>query len=194
MRYASTLLFSLMLATACDTTTETTADTPEKDDSAKPDSAKPDSATEEAKAEKAPQKPDVASAFTEYQRKSMRAEALVNTRQIADGLRSALVADSKAPQSIPVTPAPGSCCKKDKGQCEPTDGAWEDDAWKALSFNPGAHRYSYQVDVDGSKVTVTATADLDCDGTVSTFSLEGNVSDGDIEFNTDKPVETNPLG
>lgn len=163
------------------------------DAEAKSAKAKAKAKAEAEKGSKAEDKAEAVDAFTEYQRKSMRSEALVNTRMIADGLRAAVVSGDK-PVAIPVSPAPGSCCKQPKGQCPADDGAWDDEAWKALNFTPrGPHRYSYQVDVKGDQVTVTATADLDCDGTLSTFALEGKVSEEDIDFNTDEPVETNPL-
>ena len=134
------------------------------------------------------------SAFTEYQRKSMRSEAMVNGRMIVDLLRTRLVVDEAAPSSIPATPPPGSCCKLPEGLCPKDMGAWEDPGWKGLGFQPrDAHRYSYQVDVEGSKVSVTASADLDCDGTLSTFTYEGTLAGEELEFATDAPVETNAL-
>ncbi|MBV1860645.1 MAG: hypothetical protein KUG77_19685 [Nannocystaceae bacterium] len=134
------------------------------------------------------------SPLSEYQRKSMRAEAMVNTRGITDLLRARAVGGDSI-QSLGVTPPAGSCCKKPKGQCSPEDGSWDEDGWKVLGFRPSApHRYSYQVDVSGPTVTVTATADLDCDGTLSTYAYEGLLADEDITFDFDKdPVETNAL-
>ena len=43
------------------------------------------------------------------------------------------------------------------------------------------------------EVTVTASADLDCDGTLSTYAYKGKVTAEDVEFETDAPIETNPL-
>ena len=118
----------------------------------------------------------------------------MNTRMIIDLLRARFASEGIQPVSIPVTPAAGSCCKLTDGVC-PADGAeWEAPAWKELGFRPsGTLRYSYQVDVEGEKVTVTASADLDCDGTLSTYAYEGKLSGEELEFDTLTPLETNPL-
>lgn len=173
-----TLALLFGLTCACDSADEATAESSPQQASAEENSS--------------PQ-PDAASAFSEYQRKSMRAEAMASGRMIADLLR-VMVSNGETPASIPVTPPPGSCCKQDKGVCPIDDGSWSDPAWKALGFSPTApHRYSFGVDVDGSKVSVTATADLDCDGTLSTYTYEGTIADGDIDFGDYEAVETNPL-
>ncbi len=142
-------------------------------------------------------------AFTEYQRKSMTSEALVNLAALGDAVNGYVLGEhfepgglmatpGKPPPSAPLTPALGTCCMQPKGLCPAGSVDWSHEGFKALSFAPtDAHRYSYAVDVDGDKITVRAQGDLDCDGNGSSFTRVGTI-------NGDEPIswtltKTDPL-
>lgn len=143
-------------------------------------------------------------AFGAYQAKSMASEAKVNLAGIATGARilfeeermdpgSMTVSTGTLPPSIPMTPPAGTCCKQPGGTCAPDLGEWSHEGWKELGFAPStAHRYSYEVAVEGQTVTVRAVGDLDCDGTFSTYESVGKVEGGALEF-APKLRETDPL-
>lgn len=133
-------------------------------------------------------------AFTSYQAKSKAVEAKINIKAITQGLRmlheqesfdpaTSTVVAGRLPASVPMTPPVGTCCKQPNGTCAPDQGDWDHETWKAIDFRPrDPHRYSYAVEVDGQTVTVRAAGDLDCDGEASSYSTQGRIVDGVLEF------------
>lgn len=88
------------------------------------------------------------------------------------------------PKSAAINPPLGDCCKQ-RGKCSPGDGTlWDDPSWVALDFAmTDPHYYSYQFTVgpDDRSYTALAYGDLDCDGTYSTYSVYGQVIDGEVQ-------------
>ncbi|MCA9655929.1 MAG: hypothetical protein H6712_21475 [Myxococcales bacterium] len=133
-------------------------------------------------------------AFTEYQRKSMAAEAKVNVAGLVAAVRIAYEQESvdpetlqvvthRLPSSAPMTPPAGSCCKQPEGTCKPDPSQWEHPAWQELLFAPADPiRFSYEVIREGETVTIKAVADLDCDGKLSSYQSTGKVVDGELSF------------
>ncbi len=93
------------------------------------------------------------------------------------------------PVSAPLTPAGKSCCdpKLDRdgdNRCDAAPAAWKHPAWSALgTFGRGGfamtdqHYFQYKFESSGTlkdaRYTITAQADLDCDGVLSTFRVQG---------------------
>jgi hypothetical protein len=83
------------------------------------------------------------------------------------------------PESAPLTPAvvPAGVAAKDP------PGTWEQPTWRSLQFGFSTpHRYAFDFDSDrrGHRARYKATAhgDLDGDGQLSDFSVQGEASDG----------------
>ena len=80
-----------------------------------------------------------------------------------------------APSTAPI-PALGACCRQG-GRCAPESSQWQASPWKELGFAidvPHYYSYEYRVDRSSATFTVLAYGDLDCDGTFSTFSIQGS--------------------
>jgi len=100
------------------------------------------------------------------------------------------------PQSTATNPPLGDCCKGVGEKCSPGDGSlWDAPTWAALDFamlDPHYYSYEFAVSDDGASYTVLAYGDLDCDGEYSTFSLHGEVVDGEVRVVGDVQ-SVNPL-
>jgi hypothetical protein len=77
----------------------------------------------------------------------------------------------------PLTPAT-TCCVGPKGRCVWSDADKAQPVWQALDFvqEPGLFQYSYAS--DGTSFNATAVGDLDCDGTMITYTLSGTIENG----------------
>jgi hypothetical protein len=134
-------------------------------------------------------------AFMRYIEKAKSSEAEQLVRRIVDGARahyhnppqSGLTPEPKhvPRESVGPTPPAGACCASGDGKCAPDPALWSHPTWQALNFSiEDPHYYSYQYEVlDGGKAFVArAIGDLDCDGVLSTFELEGRITeDGSVE-------------
>jgi hypothetical protein len=113
-------------------------------------------------------------AFVKYTRRAKSIEARMNTRRIAMAARMALIKGTLKKGKTAWTPAK-PCCKNPKGVCT-TDPAFAKGAWKALDFTPGPRSYfQYRYMFNGKKLTIEARGDFDCDGTYSSYKVEGTV-------------------
>lgn len=136
-------------------------------------------------------------AFMKYMKKSKTAEASQFLKKMSDSARThyavppmddaslALGAQAHAfPASVGPTPPLGTCCATGD-KCIPTADTWQHPTWQALDFAMhGPHYYSYEfkseINEEGvASYTALAYGDLDCDGVYSTFSLYGEVVDGE---------------
>jgi type IV pilus assembly protein PilA len=143
-------------------------------------------------------------AFMKYIKKSKTSEAREFVKKIYDGARAyymdpnyAKGAITPLPSQFPV-PAGGAattgpvahttCCAGGAAagteKCQPQADLWADPAWVALSFSvDDPHYFAYQYDVNNNPGTINgdnmfvalAFGDLDCDGTMSEFSMVGMV-------------------
>ena len=71
-------------------------------------------------------------------------------------------------------------------KCMPDAEAWQHPTWQALDFAMhDPHYYSYQFKTETNEGVTSYTAlaygDLDCDGDYPTFSLYGQVIDGEVQ-------------
>jgi hypothetical protein len=130
--------------------------------------------------------------FTEYKRKSITSEALINVRRMGTDAASAHLDTGALPPSAPLTPEAGTCCKQPEGKCPAGSVAWDHPGWKALSFQiDEPHYYSYAFESTADGFVARAVGDLDCDGKLSTIETSGKLVDGAIEIG--ELVKTDPL-
>jgi type IV pilus assembly protein PilA len=137
-------------------------------------------------------------AFMKYIKKSKTTEATTHVQKIYLGARTywmdrntqqgQIVADSaQFPDPTIVLTAPTSCCAGggDVEKCPPTASIWAVEPWKSLKFSmDDPHYYGYRYTVantaaaggQGSEFTAFAEGDLDCDRTLSHFSMFGVVN------------------
>ena len=146
-------------------------------------------------------------AFTKYIAKSKSTEAREMLKKIHDGARQYFL-DTPQPGMTPVAaqfptaatlgphPATSFCCVGnavggDPLKCDPTNativGHWQDATWQALHFSmddPFWYSYTYTNPAATAPAAATASfdaianGDLDCDGTLSTFTMIGAVVNG----------------
>lgn len=126
-------------------------------------------------------------AFVKYIRKSKAIEATESLDKIRAGLRAYARADhfdqqgNLLPKAVPVgvtdwTP-PHACCRWEGRRCVPKAADWQKKPWPQLHFGlsePHYFQYRY-ASRDGKRFFVEARADLNCDGTYSSYRLEGEV-------------------
>ncbi len=116
-------------------------------------------------------------AFMKYVQKSKASEAQVFVNLLADGAAQYAAEKGRYPDvSTAVTPPAGSCCQGEETTCAPNASLWADKPWTDLQFSADdPHRYSYQYEskANGTAFVVRAIGDLDCDGTYSTFEMQG---------------------
>jgi type II secretory pathway pseudopilin PulG len=130
-------------------------------------------------------------AFSKYVAKSKSAEAVSNLEAISVALTSQYVALSAKQQKqfrFPVTDwAPAaSCCGEAQQQCDATV-AFAGDPWKSLGFSPsGKVNYQYRITGKGvgkrATVRIEARGDLNCNQVFSSFTLDGSIHDGQLQF------------
>lgn len=137
-------------------------------------------------------------AFMKYMKKSKTVEAAMLIKKMSDSARmhyvmppmddATFTAGVSVPHAFPAsvgpTPPLGTCCAMG-GKCIPTAETWQHPTWQALDFamrDPHYYSYEFKTETgdDGvASYTALAYGDLDCDGVYSTFSLYGQVVDGE---------------
>ena len=128
--------------------------------------------------------------FRRFLEKSRTQEAYINLRQIVNGLiiyYNDDHVDSKGDilpkrfPSAPKTPVKKPCYNG-RALYLADSNRWNDKSWKAniLFGIMKAHYYQYEVQSSGigtnAKFKVFAKGDLDCDGILSTFRIQGHIS------------------
>lgn len=142
-----------------------------------------------------------------YRRKSIATEAQTMLKLMSNNARSyyltpnmdpnslsMAIAEKQFPKSTAINPPLGSCCKSG-GKCSPAGGEWEDSSWLALDFavrDPHYYSYQFNASADGLSYTALAFGDIDCDGTYATYSVYGQVVDGEVQTTGDV-ISVNPL-
>ncbi|MCP4444476.1 MAG: hypothetical protein GY811_03915 [Myxococcales bacterium] len=108
---------------------------------------------------------------------------------MSDAARARYAIDGKFPASVGPTPAKSSCCTdptvEGGDKCVADAKNWQNESWLALDFvimDPHYYRYEFVSSNEGGRESYTALAygDLDCDGMSSTYSLYGEVVDGEV--------------
>ncbi len=120
--------------------------------------------------------------FTGAASKARASEAALQLNRLAKGAKTWHNANSSFPQGT-AAPLPGT----DGGACVgpnkkfAADSSWAaDSAWVSLGFQidePNLFTYHY-TSADPKLATATAVGDLDCDGTLITYTLELATADG----------------
>lgn len=148
-------------------------------------------------------------AFVKYMKKSKAAETSELLRKIMEGARtyymdvhrvganlSGTTEALQFPASVANTPAANCCTFGSK--CPGSDIVdWSDPSWEALLFevkDPHYYRYSF-TSVNGAPTSTflaMAQGDLDCDGTLSTYTLYGEGGPDDVKSAADI-IKQNPL-
>ena len=128
-------------------------------------------------------------AFSKYVKKSKTAEAVSSLQSLSMALENEyaeLPAKKKKQHRFPSTDwAPAaSCCGA--AQCEAAV-AFAGEPWTKLGFSPGEKvNYQYRITGQGvgkaATVRIEARGDLNCDKVFSSFSLEGHIVDGHLQF------------
>jgi type II secretory pathway pseudopilin PulG len=81
-------------------------------------------------------------------------------------------------------PSPGATCCVISGspKCAPDGAYWTGPTWKAIGFRMSkGHFYQYEINkISDTQFSVVAYSDLDCDGTLSTYTLAGEIKDGKV--------------
>lgn len=71
------------------------------------------------------------------------------------------------------TPPAGACCQAASRKCAPDPTQWDHATWKALAMTlDDPHRYVFAYEPTPSGAALRAIGDLDCDGTLATFTAE----------------------
>lgn len=139
--------------------------------------------------------------FIKYQKKARTVEAATMLEKMYNGARVYYLGDSQKypdakkfagtepqfPVSEAMTPA-GTCCAGSFGRCAPNAASWATATWEALDFaQADPHYYRYEFESSSSsggaldQFYARAYGDLDCDGTLSTFTMYGEINaDGNM--------------
>jgi prepilin-type N-terminal cleavage/methylation domain-containing protein len=147
-------------------------------------------------------------AFTRYVKKSRTAEAVGHLNKEWAGSLTYYESDHitglgiPLPKQFPGDTAPWAyateCGCQTGARCPGNSSVWGTPVWQALNFSlPDAHNYlpGYTSANTGSNATFTAYAkgDLNCNGTLATFTRLGNInSNGDVSGSY-QPVVVNEL-
>jgi len=120
--------------------------------------------------------------FTGAARKAKTSEAFLQLNRLAKGAKSYHNANSGFPQgtAAPMPGADGGACAL-AGKKFAVDSGWSaDTTWVSLGFqvdDPNMFTYHY-TSADPKTATATAVGDLDCDGTLITYTLALTTDDG----------------
>lgn len=128
--------------------------------------------------------------FMHYIAKARSTEARMHVEKIYNGARIYWLEPHGAagsisplapqfPDSKAATPAVRCCVLGGGpgGRCIPEPTQWQDPTWIGLTFAvDDPHYYQYEFESSGVEFTARAIGDLDCDGTLSTFSMIGRVN------------------
>ncbi len=153
-------------------------------------------------------------AFMKYMKKSKTSEANQFLKKMSNSARTYYstpefsgsansldgnIVAKQFPTAKTITPTAGCCAAIGAGgteKCKPADGDWESDAtWKALDFamvDPHYYAYSFVGGAATGAYTATARGNLDCDADFSSFTLYGEVVNGEVQTAGDV-VKVDPL-
>ena len=127
-------------------------------------------------------------AFMDYMKRSKKTEASLQLNKIGKNAKRAYAETSEFPRGTAplVTAAP--CCGQDMNRCQSTAKDWQHPVWQALDFEidePSLFQYSYES--DGKTFTAKAIGDLDCDGIMITYQLDGKAENGNPTVTLTEP-------
>lgn len=127
-------------------------------------------------------------AFLDYMHKSKQTEAQLMLNRLGKSAKVAYITDATFPTgTAPLTPAT-TCCAGPKAHCVTTAADWATPVWTALGFSvDDAHLFQYGYTSDGATFTATAVGDLDCDGTMITYTLTGTSEHGNPQLKLTEP-------
>lgn len=127
-------------------------------------------------------------AFTGYMEKSKRIEAQLQLNKIAKASKLYWGENAAFPTGK-VGPSPAEpCCHGPDHKCAVGDWS-QDPVWQALDFEiDEPHQFQYTYESDGASAKATAIGDLDCDGQTITYTLELQVTNGNVEAKISKPT------
>ena len=112
-------------------------------------------------------------AFMDYMKKGKKTEAALQLNKLAKSAKVYYIENAAFPiADAPLTP-PEPCCAGPKAKCPPAGAGWLNEAWTKLDFQidePTLFQYRYHS--DGKVLTAEAIGDLDCDGTMITYTLQ----------------------
>lgn len=135
-------------------------------------------------------------AFMRYMNKAKSTEAEQFIKKIQDGAiqyyhrpsQPGLTPIAKQFPNDNVGPSPAAtCCSGTNDKCTPDPAAWQDanGTWQALNFSvddPHYYGYTYEIGDDFvGPFTARATGNLDCDATIATFEVIGQVVAGNLQ-------------
>ncbi len=143
-------------------------------------------------------------AFMKYMKRSKTTEANTQLKLMSNNARNyyatpqytgaasslnVAIQAKQFPATVALTPVGSTCCATGgtNEKCSPGNGSlWDDPTWVALGFAMvDPHYYAYQFTAGGSapnlNYTVGAIGDLDCDTTLSTYTLYGQVVAGEVQ-------------
>jgi len=142
-------------------------------------------------------------AFMKYMKRSKTTEANTQLKLMSNGARTyyssnefvgaantltGTTAPKQFPVAMTITPGDGCCASAGAGEnekCSPADGdIWNDATWVALDFamtDPHYYAYSFVGGALTDNYTATAQGNLDCDGIYSTYTLYGEVVQGEVQ-------------
>jgi type IV pilus assembly protein PilA len=132
-------------------------------------------------------------AFMDYMKKGKTSEAELQLAKIKTNAKAAYNTDSAYPAVTAALTPTASCCTQNassKKKCAVVAADWATASWQALDFQLDEEfyfQYSY-TGTAGTAYTSTAVGDLDCDGTTITYTLTGDVSNGNPTSSLNKPA------
>jgi hypothetical protein len=115
-------------------------------------------------------------------------EAEIHLRSLQKALDTYYAEMASFPEGdVPLTP-PKPCCQGHEQQCPA--GGFDAEVWQRLHFSIDVpHRFQFSYANDGTAVVVQAVGDLDCDGTATTYTLNGRVEGGSPVFAVQRPAQ-----
>ena len=127
-------------------------------------------------------------AFLDYMKKSKQTEPALRLGRLGKNAKVYYLTNAEFPKgTAALTPAAG-CCGGPNHHCVSTPADWASPVWQALDFQtdgPSLFQYSYTG--DGATFTATAVGDLDCDGTMITYTLNGTTEQGNPRVTLTEP-------
>lgn len=128
--------------------------------------------------------------FGDYMKKSKKTEAQLQLNKIGKSAKVAAMENALFPVGKS-NPTSGSCCDGPDHKCAAIpSAAWAaDPVWSKLDFQidePTLFQYSYE-STDGKSFVARAIGDLDCDTTMITYELRGELRDGNPSITLIEP-------
>ena len=127
-------------------------------------------------------------AFMDYMKKSKVTEAALQLNKLGKNAKVYYITNAEFPKGTAALTPAASCCGGPRNHCVTTPADWASPVWQALDFQidePSLFQYSYTG--DGATFTATAVGDLDCDGTMITYTLTGTADQGNPRMQLTEP-------